>query len=200
MVKVIVFDLGQVLIKFDLELALRRLLEVCNASFEDVATFFTLSDAERLFTEGKISGREFYDKVKSRFNITVDFAEFCVKYNTIFEIDKEVEDIIVELKKNYRIATLSNTNEIHFDYIMETYPVMKLFDEYVVSFREKCQKPHYEIFQKALTRLGVAPTNVVFIDDNEANVIAAGQIGIRSIHYESPHELVEKLRKYGVKV
>ena len=200
MIKVIIFDLGQVVIKFDMRKALERLLAVCRAPIDDITTFFTSSEPERLFTEGKISSREFYNEVKKRFNITIDFAEFCVRYNTIFEVNQPVADIIVKLKKYYKIATLSNTNELHFDYIIETYPIMKVFDEYIVSFREKCQKPHYEIFKKALEKLDVAPTNVVFIDDMEKNVIAAGQIGMRAIQYTNTEGLVEKLGKYGVTV
>ena len=198
MIKVIVFDLGQVVIKFDLKKALERLLKVCQAPIGDITAFFTSSEPERLFTEGKISSQEFYNEVKKRFNVTIDFAEFCVRYNTIFEVNQPVADIIIKLKKYYRIATLSNTNELHFDYLMETYSIMKMFDEYIVSFKEQCQKPHYEIFKKTLEKLDVAPTNVVFIDDNEANVLAAGQIGMRAILYTNPEELVEKLGKYGV--
>ena len=200
MIKVIIFDLGQVVIKFDLRKALERLLTVCQAPIGDITTFFTASEPERLFTEGKISSREFYNEVKKRFNSNIDFAEFCVQYNTIFEVNQPVADIIVKLKRHYRVATLSNTNELHFNYIMETYPIMNVFDECIVSFREQCQKPHYEIFKKAIEKLDVAPTNVVFVDDNEANVLAAGQIGIRAIHYTTPEALVEKLGKYGVKV
>ena len=200
MVKVIIFDLGQVVIKFDLQVGLHCLLEVCNASLEDVATFFTKSEPERLFTEGKISSEKFFHEVRTRFNLSIDFNEFCTRYNTIFEVNEPIATIITCLKKHYRVATISNTNELHFNYLMERYPIMKMFDEYIVSFKEKCQKPSYKIFEHALIRLDVAPTNVVFIDDMEKNVIAAGQIGMRSIHYTNPEELVEKLRKYGVKV
>jgi HAD superfamily hydrolase (TIGR01509 family) len=200
MVKVILFDLGNVVIPFDLTRAAENFMRVCAVPRQDVIHFFTRSEYDRRFVEGGISSEEFYEEAKRQLKMNIDFAQFKTFYNNIFEHNAELEALIRKLGVRYTLAVLSNTNQLHFDFIMETYPIMKEFDEYIVSFKEKCQKPQYEIFERALSRLKVAPQQVVFIDDTDVNVIAAAQIGMRGIIYTNPAELVEKLKKCGVAV
>ncbi|MBU1862221.1 MAG: HAD family phosphatase [Candidatus Omnitrophica bacterium] len=201
MIKVIIFDLGQVVVRFDYERAFKKIVPCCKASLEKIMTFFTRSEADRLFIEGKINSAMFFQAAKSELKFDMDIAQFSSLYNSIFEPNKNVEDIIVRLKDRYTLAALSNTNELHFNYLMETFPVMKLFDTYILSYKEKCQKPDPVIFQQTLSRLHSRAEEIIFIDDTKENVVAAKKLGINTIHYGlTTSRLVEELEMYGVKI
>jgi FMN phosphatase YigB (HAD superfamily) len=49
------------------------------------------------------------------------------------------------------------------------------------------------IFQLTLERLGVAPDEAVFIDDNPANIAAARAAGLHVIPFETPAQALTAL-------
>jgi glucose-1-phosphatase len=198
MIKTIIFDLGQVVISFDWTSALMRLTQHTDRSLDEIVTYFTDPRNDHLFVEGKISGEEFFARSQKALDLSVSFEEFRALYSDIFTSMPESEKIIKKLEQKYRLAILSNTNEFHFPYIIKNFRVMDYFEDFILSYEEKCQKPQYEIYQKALERLHVAPQETLFIDDNQTNVISATQIGIRAIHYEGTGSLTRGLEKYGI--
>jgi len=196
----IVFDLGNVLIPFNLAKAVMGLISVCNKPQDEVIQFFTKSEYDKKYVEGKITSEEFFEAAKDELAMSVSFEEFADKYSAIFDHNEEMEKFVQEIGSRYTLAILSNTNEIHFEYILKNYPIMQEFDEYILSYEENCQKPQYSIYQRLISRLGVPPQKVLFIDDLEANVITAQQLGIRAIHYTDMVSLKMKMQKYGVKI
>jgi epoxide hydrolase-like predicted phosphatase len=198
-IKVIIFDLGQVVIKFNFRDALEQLQMISSVPREKVMMFFR-SDAERLFTEGKINSRTFFERCKRELGIPIDFKNFRSIYNDIFEKNPPIAELIRSLKKCHRVMALSNTNELHMAYIMKRYSVMHLFDDIVTSFEEKCQKPDSKIFHITLERGRVQPHEAIFIDDTEGNVIAARSLGIHAVHYTDAELLAGQLKELGVAV
>jgi len=76
-----------------------------------------------------------------------------------------------------------------------------LFDRFrdiVVSGDEKLVKPDPAIYHLALARFGLEPHEAVFIDDNEANVLAARALGIRSIHFSDVAACRAELSGFGL--
>lgn len=79
----------------------------------------------------------------------------------------------------------------------------QLFDRFrdiVVSGDEKLVKPDAAIYHLALARFGLEPHEAVFIDDNEANVLAARALGIRSIHFTDAGATRAQLAESGLPV
>jgi len=198
MINTIIFDLGQVIVSFDWMPALQHAAQHTDKSLEEIVVYFSDFKNDHLFVEGKMSGQEFYDQVQSVFNFSLSLGEFRDLYNSIFSPMPETDDVISKLSQHYRLALLSNTNEFHFPYVMEEYPILNYFDECIVSYEAHCQKPHPQIYQKTLERLDVRPQQALFIDDNEENVNAATQLGIRGIHFTGTESLLAGLEKYGV--
>jgi 2-haloacid dehalogenase len=76
-----------------------------------------------------------------------------------------------------------------------------LFDRFrdiVVSGDEKLMKPDAAIYHLALDRFGLAPHEVVFIDDNLANVEGARAVGIHAIHFTNAASLRRDLHQFGL--
>lgn len=198
MIKTIIFDLGQVVIAFDWTSALLRLSKHTHRPVDEIIAYFTDPQNDFLFVEGRISGEDFFARSQKALDLSVSYPEFRDLYNDIFTPIPETDVIIKQLAKQYTLAILSNTNEFHFPYIKKKYRIMDHFKEYILSYEEKCQKPHYEIYHNALARLNCTPHETVFIDDNEVNVISAAQIGIRAIQYQGTDSLIQGLKKYGI--
>lgn len=56
------------------------------------------------------------------------------------------------------------------------------------------RKPDPEAFRAAIAHLGVAPRDLVFVDDRGANVEAARKLGLRAVQYRGAEQLAAELR------
>ena len=75
----------------------------------------------------------------------------------------------------------------------------ELFDAVVISGEIGMRKPEPRIFEHALGRVGLAAPECVFVDDIEANVMAARSLGIVGVHHRDPEPTITELeRLFGV--
>ena len=68
-----------------------------------------------------------------------------------------------------------------------------LFDGVVISCEVGMRKPEPEIFQHAAELIGLPPAACVFVDDVEANIVAAEAIGMTGVHHSDPAITTERV-------
>lgn len=109
-------------------------------------------------------------------------------------------DVLRRLKAaGYKIYGLTNWSAETFPMIRDTYPVFGEFDGIVVSGEEHLLKPDAAIYRCLLDRYALIPAESIFIDDNEANVAAALDLGLEAHRFLSAAELERSLREdYGL--
>ena len=90
----------------------------------------------------------------------------------------------LKAKKRLPLYLLSNTSDIHVDYMLVKYPFFALFDDAVYSYRVGCAKPEAEIFHLSARQFGVEPGETLFIDDLPANIATARQLGFHAFQYD----------------
>lgn len=100
--------------------------------------------------------------------------------------------------KKYKIYALTNWQEGLFDIALVRYNFLHWFDGRVVSGEEKTRKPFPEFYHRLLDRYNVKAEEALFIDDNLRNVLAAEELGIKSIRFTSPEQLAEDLTKLDI--
>lgn len=197
MIKVITFDLGNVLFDFDPLRAAKGFLHLTEnrkTPFE-VLRFFQESTIETAYTEGRVSTPEFYEHVREGLEIKSDFESFKQCYCDIFVINKGTFAIAKELlDKGYTCFILSNTNELHYDYLCEFNPVLLDFHHAVLSYKEYCQKPQPIIYERLIEKAQCEPYEIVFADDLLENIEAAEAAGIQGHHFKDD----KKFKKYLV--
>lgn len=112
----------------------------------------------------------------------------------------ESVDLFARLRATgaYRFYALTNWSAELFPIALQRYEFLHWFHGRVVSGEEKTRKPFPEIYERLLQRYQVAPTEALFIDDNERNVLAARALGITSIHFRSAAQLEMELRQMGI--
>ena len=93
-----------------------------------------------------------------------------------------------------RIAVLSNTDEMHFDFIMDKVDIMKEFDWLFLSHKMGFRKPDNEVFEYITRITGFAPDEIIFIDDIEEFAEAANNYGIKGILFKDIKTLEKDLK------
>ncbi|MGZ3603698.1 MAG: HAD family hydrolase [Thermodesulfobacteriota bacterium] len=199
-IEVILFDLGNVILPFDHFQIAEKLSQFSQRKeFEDPKRIFSyLFDAQEgainPFDLGKVSPREFFQAIKERLDLSVSFDEFVQIWCNIFVEDQEVTKIILSLKRKWRLGLVSNTDPLHFNYILSKFHVMRTFDKWILSYEVGFKKPAVQIFRKAIEWASVKPEKILYIDDAKEYVEVAGSLGIQSIHFISASQLKEELR------
>ncbi len=203
MIEVIFFDLGNVILPFShFQIAEKLSRFSRDKIFQDSQNIFSrLFDFQEglmnPFDEGKISPAEFFRSLKESFHLSLSFEEFLPIWNDIFTEDREVSNIILSLKGKWRLGLLSNTDSLHFSYILSKFPILRAFEKWILSYEVGFKKPAAEIFKKAIEWASVKPEKILFIDDTKRHVEAAALLGIEGIHFVSAEKLREELNRRG---
>ena len=110
-----------------------------------------------------------------------------------------IQQALVEhLRKQYRMLILSNTNAIHWKMLRETYPILHLFHDQVLSYEVKAMKPEEAIYRAAIEKAECRAEECFFTDDVQAYVDAARSYGIDAVQFQSHDQVVEELRARDV--
>jgi len=104
---------------------------------------------------------------------------------------------LIRRARSHGIKTALLSNSWGNSYPRETWDGM--FDDIVISGEVQLRKPEAEIYLLAAQRLALRPAECVFIDDLEANVAAARELGITGIVHTSYEETRRELEAlFGV--
>jgi putative hydrolase of the HAD superfamily len=200
-INVILFDLGNVILPFNHDQIAKKLVRFTQKKeFQDPQKIFSYLFDHRDgvindFDVGKIVPPEFFQSVKTTLDLSISFDEFLPLWNNIFLEDREVSQIILSLKDRWRLGLLSNTDPLHFNYILSEFPIIQIFDKWILSYEVGFKKPAIEIFQKAIQWASVEPKRILFIDDIKKYVEVAISLGMYGIHFISSDQLREELHK-----
>lgn len=199
MIKNIVFDVGNVLVEWDPQKALRELgidgedmeavldatvrSDVWNESDRS-----TLSDEELLSRMiGNAPGYE--EKIRQLWE-HVQLAIWQFDYSRAW---------INRLKENgYRVYILSNYSKYAYEKTIEALSFLEDVDGALFSYEVHQIKPEPEIYLSLLQRFHLNAEECVFLDDRKENVEAARQQGICGIQFHSYEQAVAELQRYGV--
>lgn len=195
---IIVFDLGNTLIRFDHNISAGKIANLCGRDAKEIYGIFFDSEITRAFEKGEISGREFYNRITGLLGINIPFKDFVAIWNDIFWEDEEACGLARQLKRSYRLFLLSNINRLHFEHIQNKFDIIKLFDEVILSFMVGAIKPDRLIFEYVVSRAGGDRAGLLYIDDREDLVREAASLGIDSIRFEGADKLKKELEKIKI--
>ncbi|NWF94248.1 MAG: HAD family phosphatase [Syntrophaceae bacterium] len=200
LIEVILFDLGNVILPFNhYQIAEKLSRHSQKEEFQNPDKIFSfLFDFERGavngYEVGKVSSIQFFQSLKESLHLSLSFEDFLPIWNDIFWEDAGVSEIIRSLKGRKRLGLISNTNPLHFDYILTKFPIVKAFDQWILSHEVGFKKPAIEIFQKAIEWASVSPEKIVLIDDIRRHVEVAISLGMQGIHFTSAEQLKKELQ------
>lgn len=181
-----IFDLGNTLVFFDIGKAARRLMPFCGAGEDEISAQLHTSDNAVAFEEGRIKPQEFFDMLRLRLGLSLDYKAFVPIWNEIFEPNEPVVKIFSGLP--CRRYIFSNTNFLHQSYIFHKFRWVGL-DTLLTSSDLEARKPAPEAFERALARIGLPPEKLFFVDDLQTHVDAALKFGMHAVRYHDPARL-----------
>jgi glucose-1-phosphatase len=193
------FDLGNVLIRLDYDRVLERIESKSRVGREELIELMDAPGSYRDLERGLISFRDFHQFLRERIGYKEDLRSFRKVWGDFFGGTVEgIEEVLRRVRERYRVAFLSNSNEVHADVIPRLFG--SLFDRndvFVFSHRLKCAKPDPEIYHRALETLGTTADKVLFTDDLAENVTAARNAGIEAFQFTSAADLLRDLEQKG---
>jgi len=198
-IKVILFDLGNVILPFNHYQIAEKLSRFSQKKeLRDPQEIFSyLFDLQEgiinRFDVGKLSPREFFQTIREDLGLFISFDEFIPIWTDIFSENVEVSQIVLSQKGRWRLGLLSNTDALHFTYILSKFPIMRAFDKWILSYEVGFKKPAIEIFQTAIEWASVEPRKILFIDDMKKHVEVAISLGMQGIHFISAEQLRKEL-------
>jgi 2-haloacid dehalogenase len=198
--RVVVFDLGGVLLQWNPRFLYRKLFPGDDAEMER----FLAEVCTEEWNERQDAGRSFADAVAELRPMHADKLHLIEAFGLRFDemIPGAIEGTVAiasELKgRGVPLYALTNWSSETFPSQRARFPFLSWFDGIVVSGDEGVIKPDPRIFRILLERHLVAPEEAVFIDDNPRNAAAASALGIHGIHFQSPERLRAELATLGL--
>ena len=184
MIKNLVFDLGNVLIEWNSEKILTY-FEPENERRQALKQAIFDSGVWHQTDKGELSLKEACDEVLAQLEDSYHSAVQNILYNwyEVVEVYSGLQEQIgLWADQGYRIYILSTTCEI-FYHIEKAglLPIYPLLSGYILSSEVGVVKPEPEIYQKLLKKYEIDPTESVFIDDIQANLDTAAELGFETI-------------------
>jgi epoxide hydrolase-like predicted phosphatase len=195
MIKLIIFDIGDVLINFNDAQYIRYVTRKHHIDSEEFKR--SLNPLVKKMEYGASTLQETEKTLAKKFKISKMSLEWNTSYRKIARLNKPVFELVNRLSKRYAIALLSNVGQ---DRYIEGRGLLDGIhaDKVFASCYIKMRKPEARIYRYALKKMGVKPSEAVFIDNMEENVVGARKVGIKSIRFTNYRALVKDLKRLKI--
>lgn len=201
MIDSVLFDLGNVLIRWDPRHHYRDRF----ATAEDMEHFLA-EVAPGSWNHEMDLGKPFAQAIAERSELFPEHAALLAEWKSQWgrmlggAIDDSVALLAALRDAGYRVAALTNWSAETYPVARERFPFLGWFEDVVISGVEGIAKPDPAMFALALTRTGFVAERTVFIDDNLPNVDAARALGLHTVHFANTAQCREELHALGVRV
>jgi len=176
------FDIGKVLLDFDFESSLTKLLPENHP--DPSAALAKLIDRKDEFEAGRVEVAEYTRWAIETLRTDATPEQFHHAWQNIFTPNLPMWEAVRNLSTaGHRLILFSNTNAIHCPWVFEAYPEFSLFHGSILSYETDSIKPHPEIYHHAIDKYSLTPENTLYIDDLPANIATGDRLGFRTHQY-----------------
>ena len=192
MLKNIVFDLGNVLVKFDSN---ELIYSFFNERQEEVKSFF-FDSLWNEYDQGLYSVEEMIEKGVKQFpELELSIKKLMYHWTEFVIPLKDNVAFIKDLKRlGYNVYILSNIPEDDTKYLRSC-GVFDNIDGGVFSYEYKKIKPDPEIFHILLKKYNLKASECLFLDDGKDNVVAASNLGFETIEVKDSSKVIDLIKE-----
>ncbi len=199
MIEKVLFDLGNVLLRFDFR---RGYLAMADHGADVAALESDAMEALKIAYEtGRLSTPEMIAQAGALSGYQGSADHFERSWQEIFDENTPMIRFLSDLKaKGTPCFLLSNSNDMHVRHIWDTYDILPIFDDIIFSHDAQAMKPGEAIYEMAIDRFSLDPTKTAYIDDLPDNIATGERFGFHCVHYDpNNHPAAEtKLRDLGL--
>ena len=177
------FDLFGVLLGADKSSLIYFIAEKTENAFEIANSVFDIQFSK--FEKRQINFNQFFQNLQYELKNggNLDVGEFKSIWMQQDLSELPTVKYLPLLKKHYSINLISNVSNSYLEVLKNKFDFFRMFDNCITSESAKSAKPSSEIFYFALDKIGISPSESIFIDDQLQNVLAAKSIGIIGHQY-----------------
>lgn len=181
MIRTLLFDIGEVLIGLDMDALYQAASRVSPYGPHEIEHKIDQMQLARPYELGFISSQEFYERCRAGLELRVDYQGFREIWGAMLNPEPLVATSwLRDLASRYRLVALSNTNELHIEWVRERFTVLEPFSGFAFSHMAGSMKPDRRIYEAALEAADCAAEECFFVDDKVENVEGAKRLGIRA--------------------
>ena len=177
------FDIGRVLLDFDFETSLAKLLP--HDTPDTAERLARLIERKDEFEAGGIDANTYITWALEVLGSEAGVEDFQHAWRNIFTPNEPMWKIVRKLAaEGHRLILFSNINPIHCPWIFEEFPEFILFHGAVLSFETGFIKPNPAIYDHAIEKYALDPANTLYIDDLPPNIATGKSLGFPSWQYD----------------
>lgn len=204
MIKNILFDLGGVIMEIRRQNCINAFKALGMEHPEQWLGEYVQAGPFMGIENGSMTPAQFRDELRPHLRPGTTDAQIDSAFmDFLVGIPQHRLDALRRLRElGYNIYLLSNTNPIMWNgKIADEFNrdsrggMNEYFDGTVTSFDACVMKPHKEIFLYAVDKLGIRPEETIFVDDSEANLASARELGFKTLLADSRREFAVGLRE-----
>ena len=196
----LLFDLGGVVIDVDFARVVQAWADAAGVPAAHVRARFSLDAGYEAHERGELGPGEYCAHLRRTLGLELADERLLAGWNQIFGGEvPEVGALLANLKGSLPLYVFSNTNVAHRGFWQARYAsILEPFSQIFCSCDLGLRKPSAEAFLEVSKRIGIAPARIVFFDDSPANVVGAGEAGLRAHEVHSAAEIRAALRREGI--
>lgn len=192
MIKNIVFDLGNVILKGKSSTCISNICE--NKEEQEILKAFFNSNTQELDL-GYITIKDYYEQCNIQKNIKEKYKNKLIEYYKYRSYNEDILELINILKENYNIYILSNNNNEVYEYL-KTNKKFKNIDGWIISSTYHCVKPDEKIYKILFKEYNIKPEESIFIDDKKENIETSKKLGMDGYVLDYENDGIEKLIQF----
>jgi putative hydrolase of the HAD superfamily len=195
-IKSIIFDLGAVLLNISYQ---KTIEEFDKLGIKNSSTFYSKKLQTNIFNlleTGEISESDFIKEIQRHCTEATDTQILYAWNAMILDLPLHRVELLKQLKKDFSLYLLSNTNSIHITEVenkigsKQYKEFCQLFDKVYYSHKIGHRKPNAEAFQLIIEENNLIAEEILFIDDSPQHIEGAKKLGIKTYHLLDDEDVI----------
>ncbi len=200
--KFVYFDLGNVLVTFDHQIAAQNVARLSGHSFETVMSQLFVTDLQKRYETGLVNSQQYVAEINQVLDCRLAEADVLEAISDMFQPNWPIIDALRLVQDScVPMGILSNTCEAHWLWLMKCTDWKMLhgwFDKIILSYEVRSMKPDTGIYEACEQACGKTGSNIFFTDDRADNIQAAAdrQWTTHQYHFKQNTALLQALSRW----
>ncbi len=183
---IILLDIGNVVVSVDF-------LAFCNdvaldpvSGAQEIYRKYCIGEFKDKLETGFVASFEYLDAIaRDPHSRTMPLHELKHRWQNIFALQEGAHESVSQLKEKHSVWIMSDTDPLHFTFLLNNFPLLRGADRYYLSFEHGKMKNSAEAFAHVLESSGRGADEFILIDDKAENCASASRAGIESILFQN---------------
>lgn len=191
---IILLDIGNVIVSVDFMPFCRAVSPDGASGVQDIYSKYCVSDLKNELDRGMVAPFEYLGMIAADpLTVSMPLHEIRDRWQNIFTLKDGCPPAVRQLKTSHTVWIMSDTDPLHFAYLLNNYPVLREMERYYLSYAHGNLKSSVEAFRHVLESSGCQAGEFILIDDRKENCASCEEAGMSSLLFRSWPETLAAL-------